>query len=486
MTVHVTRLPIQLLPDPRRVITRFFAPGEVNRIKDIVERLLTFPESKVDELVATLESNYRPMHPEIDEVFREHFEMVANHVESASQISDARRRLIGACFTMEYAIESAALFNPSMVPAIDQTGLPSGSVRFLMSLRATGEGHLSSIVFRRGVVDVNGRVGVDPPGRYSRSLAAVVPASFDKHYFLDELQALGAWTEHSQRIMDLLGDRFTRAQLSNAIDTVRSKSSLSGKSEESNDALLSLTRANYELPLPPGSDISELVIFPFSENERHGVEDLRLVRFTEEEGKHCYYGTYTAYNGSRIFPQLIESHDGQSIQVHMLTGCGAKNKGMALFPRKIRDKYAMVARLDNENLFYMESDDVLDWDRARLLQAPRFHWQVIQIGNCGSPLETEAGWLLLTHGVGPMRQYCIGATLLDHDDPCRVIGQTNEPLLVPSETERFGYVPNVVYSCGGMIHERLLVLPYAMSDSATSIALIDLDELLETLNPKVN
>jgi predicted GH43/DUF377 family glycosyl hydrolase len=482
MTVNVTRLPIQLLPDPRRVITRFFAPGEVNRIKDIVERLLAFPEAEVDELLATLESNYRPMHPEIDDVFREHFEMVVHHVESASELSDARRQLVGACFTMEYAIESAALFNPSIVPAIDQTGLPSGSMRFLMSLRATGEGHLSSIVFRRGVIDVNGGVSVDPPGRFSRSLAAVVPETFDKAYFIRELHALGAWTEHSQRIMDLLGDRFSRSKLSDAIDAVRAKSSLSGKSEESNDALLSLTRANYELRLSPGLDISELVIFPFSENELHGVEDLRLVRFTEEKEKHCYFGTYTAYNGSRIFPQLLESHDGQSIQVHMLTGCGAKNKGMALFPRKIRGKYAMVARLDNENLFYMESDDVLDWDRAQLLQTPRFPWQVIQIGNCGSPLETEAGWLLLTHGVGPMRQYCIGATLLDHDDPCRVIAQTKEPLLVASETERFGYVPNVVYSCGGMIHDGLLVLPYAMSDTATSIALIDVDELLKSLH----
>src|SRR5438105_77962 len=203
MTVHVTRMPIQLLPDPRRVIARFFAPGEENRIKDIVDRLLAFPEAKVDELLTTLESNFRPMHPDIDEVFREHFEMVVHHVESAGEFSDARQRLIGACFTMEYAIESAALFNPSIVPAIDQTGLPSGSVRFVMSLRATGEGHLSSIVFRQGVIDVSGRVSVNPPGRYSRSLAAIVPDSFDKNYFVRELHALSAWTENSQRIMDL-------------------------------------------------------------------------------------------------------------------------------------------------------------------------------------------------------------------------------------------------------------------------------------------
>lgn len=269
---------------------------------------------------------------------------------------------------------------------------------------------------------------------------------------------------------------------SDAIDEVRTKASASGKSEESIECLLSLTRANYRLNLPPDADISELVIFPFSDNERHGVEDLRLVHFTGDDGSTRYYGTYTAYDGFRIFPQLLEAHQDGGVEIHVLSGC-AKNKGMALFPQKISGKYAMIARLDNENLYYMESDDVHEWDRARLLQTPKFPWEVIQIGNCGSPLETEAGWLLLTHGVGPMRQYCIGATLLDHDDPCRVIGQTSEPLLVPSENERFGYVPNVVYSCGGMIHEGFLILPYAMNDLATSIALIDLDELLKTLKP---
>jgi hypothetical protein len=231
MSVPVTRLPIQLLPDPRRVITRFFGPGEENRIRDIIERLLAFREAEVETLLANLASNFQPMHPNIDDVFLEHFEMVAHHIASAGEVSDARRRLIGACFTMEYAIESAALFNPSMVLAIDQTHLPPGSVRFVMSLRATGEGHLSSIVFRRGIIDVDGRVSVDLPGRYSQPLVPMVPDSFDKHYFVCELQALGAWTDNTQRTMDLLGNRFTRSQLSDAIDQVRTKASISGKSE---------------------------------------------------------------------------------------------------------------------------------------------------------------------------------------------------------------------------------------------------------------
>jgi predicted GH43/DUF377 family glycosyl hydrolase len=284
--------------------------------------------------------------------------------------------------------------------------------------------------------------------------------------------------------MAQLGARFTRAQLSDAIDQVRAKMAVSGKSEESFDDLLSLTRANYRLEPPPGTDISEIVIFPFSDNERHGVEDMRLVCFWNDDGSTEYYGTYTAYNGFRIFPQLLNYRQNGSIQIQMLSGSCAKNKGMALFPRKIGGKYAMVARLDNENLYFMESDDVGEWEHARLIQRPEFPWEVIQIGNCGSPIETSAGWLLLTHGVGPMRQYCIGATLLDLDDPCRIIGQMREPLLVPTEEERFGYVPNVVYSCGGMIHEGNLVLPYAMSDVATRIALVNVDDLLKALGNK--
>jgi predicted GH43/DUF377 family glycosyl hydrolase len=481
MTVHATRLPIRLLPDPKRVITRFFVPGEENRIKDIIERLLAISKSDVETLLARLESTFRPVHPDIDVVFLKHFEMVKHFIPNASQVSDRLRRLIGACFTMEYAIESAALFNPSMVPAIDQSGLPPGSVRFVMSLRATGEGHISSIVFRRGVVDVDGRVSVDPPGQYSRTLAAVVPNEIEKEDFISDLRALGAWTDHAQATMVHLGARFTRAQLSDAIDKVRAKMTVSGKSEESFDDVLSLTRANYSLNPVPGTDISELVIFPFSDNERHGVEDMRLVCFTSDDGSTEYYGTYTAYNGFRIFPQLLNYRQNGSIQIQMLSGSCAKNKGMALFPRKIGGKYGMVARLDNENLYYMESDDVGEWEDAQLMQRPKFPWEVIQIGNCGSPLETDGGWLLLTHGVGPMRQYCIGASLLDLDDPSRVIGQTKEPLLVASEEERFGYVPNVVYSCGGMIHGGNLILPYAMSDVATSIALISVDDLLESL-----
>jgi len=481
MPVQVTRLPIQLVPDSKRVITRFFGPGDENRMRGIITRLLAIPVAELEALLESVGSSFRPLHPDIDDIFLQHFEKVKYCVPSSAKISDKLRRLIGACFTMEYAIESAALFNPSMVPAIDQSGLPGGSVRFLMSLRATGEGHVSSIVFRRGVVDANGGVSLEAPTRHSRPLAALPQDSFEKEFFARELDAIGAWTGHAQAVMAPLGEQFTLAELSKAIDEVRKKANVSGHAEESNDAIFALTRANYRLKLPPGANMSQVVIFPFSDNERRGIEDMRLVRFTEEDGSSCYFGTYTAFDGSRIFPQLMEFWEGGDVEIHMLGGSSAKNKGMALFPRRIGGKYAMVARLDNENLFYVESDNVKVWDGAKLLQKPKFSWEIIQIGNCGSPLETDAGWLLLTHGVGPMRQYCIGATLLDPDDPSRVIGQTREPLLVPTDHERSGYVPNVVYSCGGMIHAGLLILPYAMSDSATSIAIIRLDELLESL-----
>ena len=478
-TVTVKRLPIQLEPDSSRVIARFFGPGDENRIRDIIGRLLAIPEATVASLLAKLESDFRPIHSNIEEIFREHYAAVKRHIPRQDAVSPERQRFIGACFTMEYAIESAALFNPSMVPAIDQSNVPPGSVRFLMSLRATGEGHLSSIVFRRGLVHSDGSVVVDPPGRHSQPLRATLPDDFKKADFIRQLQALDA-SPHAQTILSRLGDRFTRAELANAVDETRKQAAVSGELEESNDALLALTQANYQIPLLPGLDISELVIFPFSENERRGIEDLRLVRFTGNDGSVHYYGTYTAYNGFRIFPHLLDYPGGQNVQVHMLTGRCAKNKGMALFPRMIRGRYAMIARLDNENLYYMESEDVRVWDEAQVLRRPQFPWEVIQIGNCGPPLETPAGWLLLTHGVGPMRQYCIGAILLDLDDPCRVIGQISEPLLVPTGKERVGYVPNVVYSCGAMIHAGNLILPYAMSDLASSIAVIDLQQLLDS------
>jgi predicted GH43/DUF377 family glycosyl hydrolase len=483
MPPHVTRLPLRLTPDSSRVITRFFNPGDLKRSRDIIERVLTFPEHDIEERLGELERTFGPNHPDLHEVFEENFQQIRTAIPVDSSLSQAQQLLIGACFTMEYAIESVALFNPSIVPAMVQEGVPPGGIRFLMSLRAIGEGHLSSIVFRTGVIDAAGEVQLDAPGAYSQTLKATLPDEFRKAIYLRDLAALGVPEEQYKPILDQLGDRFTRDQLSQAIDAERQVRESSGLLESTTDSLISLTRVNYQLHLshaPVGSQ-AEIVIFPFSDIERHGIEDLRLVRFTEDDGTPVDYGTFTAFNGERVFPQLMEFRFECTINISLMTGDCAKNKGMALFPRRVRGKYAMISRIDNENLYYMESDDILVWDQARVIEAPKFLWQVMQIGNCGSPIETEAGWLLLTHGVGPMRRYCIGATLLDLDDPCRVIGQTREPLIMPTDEERTGYVPNVVYSCGALLHKRMLIIPYALSDLSTSMARVDIDELLDSL-----
>jgi predicted GH43/DUF377 family glycosyl hydrolase len=484
MPVPVTRLPLRLTPDATRVITRFFCPGDIKRTKAIIDRVLAFPESEVEDLLADLEGGFRIQHPDLRAFFADHFEQIRANIPSDIMLTRDRQLLLGACFTMDYALEAVALFNPSMVPALIQEGVQPGAIRFLMSLRATGEGHLSSIVFRTGIIDETGDVRLDAPGTYSRPLKASVPDHFRKSTFRRDLAAMGIPENHFAAILDRLDENFTRTQLGDAIDAVRQNQATSGFLEETADTLISLSRVNYQLHIPHVPQVFrelEIVIFPFSDLERHGIEDLRLVRFTDDDGTQVYFGTFTAYDGGRVYPKLLEFRGGTTIDISLMTGECAKNKGMALFPERIGGKYAMISRIDNENLYYMESDDVLVWNEAQLLQAPKFPWQVIQLGNCGSPIETEAGWLLITHGVGPMRQYCIGASLLDREQPCRVIGQTREPLLIPTDEERSGYVPNVVYSCGAMVHNGMLIIPYAMSDLATSVARVDLAALLSAM-----
>lgn len=483
MSPLVTRLPLRLTPDSSRVITRFFSPGDVKRSREIIDRVLAFPEQEIAERLAELERTFGGNHPDLHDVFQEHYDEIGNAVAVDAGLSDARKLFIGACFTMEYAIEAVALFNPSIIPAMIQENAPAGGLRFLMSLRATGEGHLSSIVFRTGTIDAAGDVELDAPGAYAQPLKATLPDEFRKSNFRRDLQAMGVPDQDYQPILDQLGDSFSRDQLSRAIDEGRRGRGSSGLRESATDSLISATRVNYQLHLadaPVGSQ-AEIVIFPFSDIERHGIEDLRMVRFTEDDGETIDYGTFTAFNGERVFPQLMEFRGESTININLITGECARNKGMALFPRRIRGRYAMISRIDNENLYYMESDDILVWDQASVIESPKYLWQIMQIGNCGSPIETEAGWLLLTHGVGPMRRYCIGATLLDRDDPRRVIGLTREPLIVPGDDGRSGYVPNVVYSCGALLHNRVLIVPYALSDLSTSIARIDVDDLLGSL-----
>jgi predicted GH43/DUF377 family glycosyl hydrolase len=357
-----------------------------------------------------------------------------------------------------------------------------------MSLRATGEGHISSIVFRTGVIHADQTLEFDPPGQLSRPARLWPDRKYEKRIFgkkLDEI-GLGATSGGGDAVdfvMHRLPDYFTFEQLEHAVAEANAAEPEKFQLEETTDGILWLARSNYHLELPQDADISEVVIFPQSENESMGIEDLRMVRFTDDDGSVTYFGTYTAYNGYRILSQLIETSDFHRLAVHTLNGARAQNKGMALFPRRIDGHYVMCSRIDGESLYIMYSDFIHFWETAELLETPRNPWEFVQIGNCGSPLETPEGWLLLTHGVGPMRRYCIGAMLLDLDDPLKVIGSLDEPLITPTEAEREGYVPNVVYSCGAMIHGQYLYIPYAMSDMATGMAYIPLAQLLNRLVP---
>jgi predicted GH43/DUF377 family glycosyl hydrolase len=382
---------------------------------------------------------------------------------------------------MEYSIEAAALFNPSIVPHPNQDNVPDGALRFIMSLRATGEGHVSSITFRTGLVLADGTVRFRPVSRFVEQAKPVAERLYHRHTLFLKLIEMGAYNEITGTILDRMPEESTYTGLCSVIDAVGASLADSELFQQTADKIRWLAQSNYHLEFPVDADTSEVVIFPVTENESRGIEDARFVRFVDDDDAVRYYGTYTAYNGFIILPQLLETPDFREFRIATLNGRFAQNKGMALFPRKIDGWYMMISRVDNENLYLMQSKNVRFWNDAEKLQEPTHPWEFIQIGNCGSPLETEAGWLLLTHGVGPMRRYCIGAALLDLDDPTRVIGHLKEPLLVPNEKEREGYVPNVVYSCGAIVHNGRLTMPYAMSDSATSIATVSLEELLHQL-----
>ncbi|MFP4052912.1 MAG: glycoside hydrolase family 130 protein [Phycisphaerae bacterium] len=482
-SLNVIRLPAQLTSDDRRVIPRYLDFGHPPRIRSIFRRTLKIPRSHIRPLLEEVEAGFKTRHRELEESFRRNYVLAARHVRNVPELTDDHRLLIGAYFTMEYSIESAALFNPSMVPHPDQSGVPEGDIRFLMSLRATGEGHVSSIVFRRGVIDGGNRITFDPPPRYAYSARPVPDKELSKDLFHRKLHERGA-SEPADRVLEQLEDPFTLRQLRAALEKVRAAGKETSGFRRLNNTMLWLAQANYELHFPHDCMPSETVIFPATQHEANGMEDLRLVRFVDDDGECTYYGTYTAFDGLRTHPMMLKTRDFERFHFCPLSGRYARNKGMALFPRKTDGYYVMLSRHDGENLHVLRSHDELVWNVGDKIQTPQEDWELVQLGNCGSPLETEAGWLMITHGVGPMRRYCIGASLLDRDDPSRLIGRLREPLLAPSGNEREGYVPNVVYSCGAMIHGGRLVIPYAMSDSRTAFAVTDVDELLRALTSK--
>ncbi|MFO7446237.1 MAG: glycoside hydrolase family 130 protein [Ignavibacteriaceae bacterium] len=427
----VDRKKIKLPADPSRVILRYLYLGSNNRIINTINRVLNLTEGKVENLYEDIVNRFYGRHRNFESALYENYKRVEKFVSKEFSLSELRKLLIGAYFSCEYSIESAALFNPSMVPHPDQSGLNKGEMRFIMSLRATGEGHISSVEFRSGVMDANNNIMLDEITKY-----ASMPVKREEN---------------------------VKTGIENADELT--------------------WEANYNISFSGNEPVSERVIFPFSRTEKNGIEDVRLVKFYEDDGSFKYYGTFTAYDGTRITSQMIQTDDFVNFQIRSLHGSKAKDKGMALFPQKINGKYTIISRLDGENLYFMQSDNIFRWENAELFRAPVHDWEFVQIGNSGSPIKTEKGWILLTHSVGPLRRYVISALLLDIEDPKKIIGYLDTPLLEPDEIDREGYVPNVVYSCGGLVHNDELIIPYAMSDSVSSFAGIKLSKLFQKFIP---
>lgn len=479
MTPKVKRKSERILGDPKRVIARPHLPGSPERIERIMQRVIALPEETAAALLEQVMLDFAERHRDINHIFMSHLKAVKNHLPQGALLSGTQHKLLGAYFTMEYSIESAALFNPSIIPHPDQSGLKPDELRFILSLRATGEGHISSIVFRSGILSAENLLAFDPISDYVETPALHLDPSYDRHLTELKLNEMGACNATTSWVLDRLPDNFTYSALKDALSNFREEHSPCGAQQSETLELINwLAHSNYETIFRAEYPISERVIFPVSENESSGIEDARFVHFTGDDGEVVYYATYTAYNGFNILPQLIETKDFVTFNISTLNGRAVHNKGMALFPHKINGRYAMLSRQDGENNHIMFSDHLHFWQESEIIQEPERPWEFIQVGNCGSPLETEAGWLVLTHGVGPMRQYCIGAMLLDLENPAKVIARLEEPLLTPREQEREGYVPNVVYTCGAIIHNDELVIPYAMSDIHSGIATVAVDDLL--------
>jgi predicted GH43/DUF377 family glycosyl hydrolase len=481
-SLAIHRHHIILQPESARVIIRPFIPSSGRRLSTIIGRALALTEEEVEKELTAVHADFDSRHFDIEPVLMSHFAKVQSEIFTQRPLTRSRQLLIGALFSGEYSLEAAALFNPSIVPHPDQNGVPVGGLRFIMSLRATGEGHISSIEFREGIIAPDGHIELTPVSRYV-SLPEVLPnPGYRKKRFMIKLHEMGFDNECTAAVMDALATEFTRNELAVRVASVRRESlPLSHETKRTLECIQWLADSNYELRFSDKLALSERILFPVSDNESNGIEDARFVRFVDDDGTVTYCATYTAYNGRAILPQLIETQDFLHFRVLTLNGGAVQNKGMALFPRRIGGRHAMLSRQDDENLFVMFSDNPHYWTDPHLILRPAEAWESVKIGNCGSPIETEAGWLVITHGVGPMRKYCIGAVLLDLEDPTRVIGRLREPLLCPVGIEREGYVPNVVYSCGSLIHGGQLILPYAMSDKATAIVSMPIVDLLKTL-----
>lgn len=478
------RLPNRFYPDFKRVIIRFFENGR-ERSEDLVEKVLRMEEDAVELTLTQTLREFSKRHRNISQKFLDHFEKAKKLINNSSlkmeKINEARKMLIGSYFSMEYSITAAAFFNPSAVESPDQTGLSEGAKRIIVSFRATGEGHVSSIVFHTGTISKEGEMEFEASGSYVDEAEMVKRTKYKKTTFIKKLREMHVTESIFTEVMDELGDVFIYGELLKAVKDTLARNSSSEAKKRVICQIMWLADSHYEIEFSRDTHISERVIFPVSFSERKGIEDARFVRFTDDDGEVSYYATYTAYDGSTILPKLIVTRDFYKFEVKPLHGEGAQNKNLALFPRKINGQYVMLSRVDGINSFIGFSNKLNVWEKPIKIQEPKFHWEYVQVGNAGAPIETPEGWLLITHGVGPMRRYCLGASLLDLDDPTKEIGRLQEPLLVPKEEEREGYVPNTVYSCGSVEHNGKLYIPYGLSDTSSGFVSVDIKQLLDEL-----
>jgi predicted GH43/DUF377 family glycosyl hydrolase len=481
----LTRTRHRLVPDASRTVSRLFVPGTEtlirgdSRAKQVIDRVLEMTEDEVERTLARTQARFGGRFRDLDGTLERDFGLVAHRLGGEITVSTARRRLIGAYFTQQYALEAAALFNPSIVPHPDQAGCGPGELRFVMSLRAVGEGHLSSIEFRTGTISAGSAINIEEPGPFPDA-GQSRPGAYDRDVFQEGLAEFGHVGEDAQFLWSLLPRRFGTAELEAAIDELSRQRATRGDFTALVDRVRWAAASSYQVEFDAEHALSERVLLPRGPAESHGMEDARFVRFTDgDESAFC--ATYTAFDGSGVASHLLETADFRTFTVSQLTGPATQNKGMALFPRRIGGRYAALSRWDRESNAIAYSSDRHRWGQAVTLHTPLRPWELIQLGNCGSPIETAAGWLVFTHGVGPMREYAIGAILLDLDEPERLIAALDEPLLVADESERDGYVPDVVYSCGSLLHDGTIVLPYGCSDSSVRIATVNLAQLLAEL-----
>jgi predicted GH43/DUF377 family glycosyl hydrolase len=482
--VVITDTGIVLRPDPTRVITRFFVPGREDvgpgdsRAAPVIDRILGLSEHDVEVALADVDARFLHRHRFLHDSFDEHAALVTQRVGPEIELSEARCRLLGASFTHEYSIEGAALCNPSIVLHPQQDA--SGDASFVISVRGIGEGHRSSIGFRTGRVSATGTVSVDAPGPFPIT-APATPELHHQSVFHAKLVELDDDRENAAFVLDALPQRFDDAQLELRLEGLSADVATRRNTKTTIINLRRLAHSSYRIEFPAATELSERVLWPHAPAERHGMEDARFVRFVHPDGEVVYYATYTAYDGTNIAQHMLETTDFVSFGAAPMAGRAAVGKGLALFPRMINGRYVALSRSDRETNAIAFSDDLRCWNTATTIQTPDRAWEILQLGNCGSPIETEAGWLVLTHGVGPMRTYSLGALLLDLDAPERVLARSDGPIISPDNTHRDGYVPNVVYTCGALAHHDTLVLPYGIGDQTIAVATLSIDELLGSM-----